>query len=53
VYALNAATGARQWSFIIGDSIDSSPAVAGRIIYIGGDDRMVYASWQIGPDSQD
>jgi hypothetical protein len=35
VYALNAATGARLWTFATGDVVDSSPAVANGVVYIG------------------
>ena len=43
VYALNATTGALQWSYRTGDLVASSPAVANGIVYIGSDDDNVYA----------
>ena len=35
VYALNASTGAKLWSFTTGDYVDSSPAVANGVVYVG------------------
>jgi eukaryotic-like serine/threonine-protein kinase len=43
VYALNAATGAKQWSFTAGAAVESSPAVANGVVYVGSDDDNVYA----------
>lgn len=43
VYALDAATGARRWSFAAGDVIHSSPAVVDGLVYIGSWDRNLYA----------
>ena len=43
VYALNAATGAEQWTYTIGDAVDSSPAVANGVVYTGSGDGNVYA----------
>ena len=43
VYALNAATGAKLWSYATGDTVDSSPAVASRAVFIGSADKNVYA----------
>ena len=44
VYALNAATGAKIWSFRAGGNIGgSSPAVADGMVYLGSFDRNVYA----------
>ncbi len=37
VYALDASNGAKLWSYKAGDTIYSSPAVAGDIVYIGAD----------------
>ena len=43
VYALNANTGAKLWSFTTGNTVRSSPAVANGIVYIGSDDNNLYA----------
>jgi outer membrane protein assembly factor BamB len=45
VYALNASSGARVWSYIIPyrDVVESSPAVAGGIVYVGVWGGTVYA----------
>jgi len=43
VYALNASTGAKLWSFATGNAVDSSPAVANGIVYVGSADNNVYA----------
>ena len=44
MYALNASTGARLWSFSTGDIIYvSSPAVANGVVYVGSWDHNVYA----------
>jgi len=43
VYALNAKTGAKLWSYATGGSMDSSPAVANGVVYVGSDDNSVYA----------
>ena len=43
VYALNASTGAKLWSYATGDGVDSSPAVANGVVYVGSDDGNVYA----------
>jgi len=42
IYALNARTGAKLWSYKMGGS-ESSPAVANGVVYIGSDDSNVYA----------
>ncbi len=42
-YALDAATGAKQWSSVTGGRVYSSPAVANGMIYIGSEDGNVYA----------
>jgi len=39
VYALNATTGAKVWSFTTGSSVYSSPAVANGVVYVGSDDN--------------
>jgi outer membrane protein assembly factor BamB len=44
VYALDAATGAVKWTAITGGAVESSPAVANGVVYIGAwDDHTVYA----------
>ena len=43
VYALDAASGAVQWSFATGDVVHASPAVADAVVYIGSWDRNLYA----------
>jgi outer membrane protein assembly factor BamB len=44
VYAFDAATGAKRWSFATtGQIVRSSPAVAGGTLYIGSDDTKLYA----------
>ena len=43
VYALNASTGAKLWSFTTGNSVESSPAVANGVVYIGSADQNIYA----------
>ena len=35
VYALNASTGAKLWSYTTGGYVDSSPAVANGVVYVG------------------
>jgi outer membrane protein assembly factor BamB len=42
VYALNASTGAKLWSYLAGGG-DSSPAVANGVLYVGSRDYHVYA----------
>src|SRR5580700_9924033 len=43
VYALEAATGNKLWSFLTGGQVFSSPAVANGVVYIGSEDGKVYA----------
>jgi outer membrane protein assembly factor BamB len=43
VYALDAKTGIRLWSYPTGYIIFSSPAVANGVLYIGSHDHKVYA----------
>ena len=44
VYALNASTGARLWSFTTGGSVFfSSPGVANGVVYVGSEDFKIYA----------
>ena len=35
VYALDAATGAKLWSYTTGEEVESSPAVANGVVYVG------------------
>jgi outer membrane protein assembly factor BamB len=43
IYALDAATGDKLWSFESGDKIWSTPAVDGDTLYIGSFDKKLYA----------
>jgi eukaryotic-like serine/threonine-protein kinase len=43
VWALNARTGAKIWSYPTNGIIESSPAVANGVVYIGCEDQNVYA----------
>jgi outer membrane protein assembly factor BamB len=43
VYALNASTGAKLWSFATGNFFISSPTVANGVVYVGTDDGNLYA----------
>jgi outer membrane protein assembly factor BamB len=43
VYALNASTGAKLWSYTTGFEVTSSPAVAKGVVYVGSYDGYVYA----------
>jgi serine/threonine-protein kinase len=43
VYALDAATGTPRWTHATNGLIRSSPAVVDGIVYIGSDDKKVYA----------
>jgi outer membrane protein assembly factor BamB len=43
LYALNASTGAKLWSFATGAQVFSSPAVVNGAVYFGSDDHNVYA----------
>ena len=43
VYALNASTGARLWSYATGSYVFSSPAVGNGVVYVGSGDYKVYA----------
>ena len=43
MYALNASTGAKLWSYTTGNSVLCSPAVANGVVYIGSDDGFLYA----------
>jgi outer membrane protein assembly factor BamB len=43
VYALNAKTGAKLWSYTTGAFVASSPAVANGVVYVGSYDGKAYA----------
>jgi len=43
VYALNAINGDKLWNFTTDSSVDSSPAVASGVVYVGSEDGYVYA----------
>ncbi len=43
VYAQNAKTGAKLWSYTTGGVVYSSPAVANGVVYVGSYDKNVYA----------
>jgi outer membrane protein assembly factor BamB len=43
LYALDAVTGARKWSYTTGNWITSSPAVANGVVYVGSWDDTIYA----------
>jgi outer membrane protein assembly factor BamB len=43
VYALNARTGAKLWSYATGKPVQSSPAVANGVVYVGSEDGKIYA----------
>ena len=39
LYALNARTGTKLWSFLTGDVVHSSPAIANGVVYFGSFDN--------------
>jgi outer membrane protein assembly factor BamB len=43
VYALNASTGVLLWSYATGAPVESSPAVANGVVYVGSGDYNLYA----------
>jgi len=43
IYALNARTGAEVWSFVTGNPVVGSPAVANGVVYATSTDANVYA----------
>jgi len=43
VCALDASTGAKLWSYTTGGEVNSSPAMANGVVYIGSDDNNVNA----------
>jgi len=42
IYALDAGTGAKVWSYMTGNSL-GSPAVANGVVYVGSGDHSIYA----------
>ena len=47
LYAIDAASGHKKWSYATGDDVDSSPALSpdGTTVYVGSDDNSLYAIW--------
>ena len=43
LYALNANTGAKLWSYTTGNWVVSSPVVSNGVLYVGSADGNVYA----------
>jgi eukaryotic-like serine/threonine-protein kinase len=43
LYALNASTGTKKWSYTTGGEIQSSPAVVNGLVYVGSFDQKLYA----------
>jgi len=43
IYALDATTGEKVWSYATLGAVESSPTVANGIVYVGSDDNIVYA----------
>jgi outer membrane protein assembly factor BamB len=43
VYAIDASSGQKVWSYKTGDAIDGSAAIAGGAVYIGSKDHNIYA----------
>jgi outer membrane protein assembly factor BamB len=43
LYALNARTGIRLWSYATGNEIESSPSVVNGVVYVGSGDYKVYS----------
>ena len=43
MYALNARTGAKLWSYATGGTVLASPAVANGVVYFGSNDYNEYA----------
>jgi outer membrane protein assembly factor BamB len=42
-YAINAINGRIIWQYQTGGNVQSSPAVAGNVVYIGSDNNEVFA----------
>jgi hypothetical protein len=51
IYALNATDGIKLWSYPTGGAVDSSPAVANGITYVGSEDGNVYALGDLSASS--
>jgi len=43
VYALDAATGAKKWSYATGGAVESGVSVSGKTLFAGSNDGHVYA----------
>jgi len=43
IYALNATSGIKIWSYLTKSAVESSPVVANGVVYVGSDDNNVYA----------
>ena len=43
IYSVAVSDGSLNWRYEIGESIESTPAVAGGLVYVGSDDDFVYA----------
>lgn len=43
MYALDAVTGNKKWSYATGGRVRSSPAVVDGVVYVGSQDHNVYA----------
>ncbi len=43
LYALDAHTGEKMWTFKTGRSVHSSPAVSDGVVYVGSFDNTLYA----------
>jgi len=53
LYALDAETGQKLWSYTTGNMIISSPTVVGGIVYVGSNDHNLYAFNQVHKPSRD
>jgi outer membrane protein assembly factor BamB len=49
VFAVNNETGAVEWSYKTGDSINATPLLVGKRLFIGCNDRNFYALWTQKP----
>jgi outer membrane protein assembly factor BamB len=50
LYAVDAATGVKKWSYQTGDVVHTSPAIANNLVYFGSWDRYFYALDAISGD---